>query len=162
ELGLDPLEGERLALDITVDGGDVQFHRAKDPALQVRCHPESPGDLPLCQPLRRTRRTATRQFGTHAPASDTFHAVRPSLKKALGQHHLIDSALCRPLIRFLEPAGQRVLEIGPGGGVLTTALLDAEARVLGWELDLAWAAFLRRRFPSDALSLVVGDALEIA
>ena len=85
----------------------------------------------------------------------------PSLKKALGQHHLTDGALCGPLVRFLEPEGQRVLEIGPGGGVLTAELLAAGARVLGWELDLEWAAELRRRLPDPRLSLVVGDALEI-
>ncbi|NJL29011.1 MAG: 16S rRNA (adenine(1518)-N(6)/adenine(1519)-N(6))-dimethyltransferase, partial [Thermoanaerobaculia bacterium] len=44
---------------------------------------------------------------------------RPALKKRFGQHHLTDGRLCRPLVEFLEPAGQRVLEIGPGGGVLT-------------------------------------------
>jgi 16S rRNA (adenine1518-N6/adenine1519-N6)-dimethyltransferase len=89
-------------------------------------------------------------------------AVRPPLlKKALGQHHLVDGALCQPLIRFLAPEGARLLEIGPGGGVLTAELLAAGARVLGWELDLEWAAVLRRRFPRPDLSLVVGDALEI-
>jgi 16S rRNA (adenine1518-N6/adenine1519-N6)-dimethyltransferase len=88
--------------------------------------------------------------------------VRPHLKKALGQHHLSDASLCGPLVRFLSPAGARVLEIGPGGGVLTEALIEAGAHVLGWELDLAWAAFLRRRFAPGALSLAVGDALEIA
>ncbi len=85
----------------------------------------------------------------------------PSLKKALGQHHLVDGALCGPIVRFLEPAGRRVLEIGPGGGVLTAELLAAGARVLGWELDLEWAAELRRRLPGPDLSLVVADALEI-
>lgn len=85
----------------------------------------------------------------------------PILKKALGQHHLIDGALCRPLISFLEPAGRRVLEIGPGGGVLTAELLEAGARVLGWDLDLGWTAELRRRLSDPSLSLVVGDALEI-
>jgi 16S rRNA (adenine1518-N6/adenine1519-N6)-dimethyltransferase len=85
----------------------------------------------------------------------------PRLKKSLGQHHLIDGALCRPLVQFLGAEGQQVLEIGPGGGVLTAELLAAGARVLGWELDLEWAAVLRRRFPVPALSLVVGDALEI-
>jgi 16S rRNA (adenine1518-N6/adenine1519-N6)-dimethyltransferase len=84
------------------------------------------------------------------------------LKKALGQHHLVDGALCRPLLHFLAPEGERVLEIGPGGGVLTAELLAAGARVLGWELDPAWAAVLRRRFPDPHLALVVGDALEIA
>lgn len=86
----------------------------------------------------------------------------PLLKKSLGQHHLVDGALTRPLIAFLAPAGERVLEIGPGGGVLTRELLAAGARVIGWELDRAWAAALRRRLPDPRLSLVVGDALEIA
>jgi len=87
---------------------------------------------------------------------------KPPLKKALGQHHLVDGALCRPLIHFLAPEGQRVLEIGPGGGVLTAELLAASARVVGWELDPAWAAVLRHRFPKPNLALVVGDALQIA
>jgi 16S rRNA (adenine1518-N6/adenine1519-N6)-dimethyltransferase len=85
----------------------------------------------------------------------------PLLKKALGQHHLVDGALCRPLIQFLAPEGKRVLEIGPGGGVLTAELLAAGARVLGWELDPDWAAVLRRRLPNPRLALVVGDALQI-
>ncbi|MFL6260103.1 MAG: 16S rRNA (adenine(1518)-N(6)/adenine(1519)-N(6))-dimethyltransferase RsmA [Thermoanaerobaculia bacterium] len=84
------------------------------------------------------------------------------MKKALGQHHLVDGALCRPLIHYLAPEGERVLEIGPGGGVLTAELLAAGARVLGWELDPAWAAILRHRFPGPELALVVGDALQIA
>ena len=87
---------------------------------------------------------------------------KPPLKKALGQHHLVTGSLCRPLIQFLSPEGQRVLEIGPGGGVLTAELLAAGARVLAWELDLDWAAVLRRRLPDPRLALVVGDALEIA
>jgi 16S rRNA (adenine1518-N6/adenine1519-N6)-dimethyltransferase len=87
---------------------------------------------------------------------------KPPLKKALGQHHLVAGVLCRPLIQFLSPRDQRVLEIGPGGGVLTAELLAAGARVLGWELDPDWAAVLRRRLPDPRLTLVVGDALEIA
>lgn len=55
----------------------------------------------------------------------------------------------------------RVLEIGPGGGVLTAELLGAGARVLAWELDREWAAELRRRLPGSSLSVVVGDALAI-
>lgn len=85
----------------------------------------------------------------------------PFLKKGLGQHHLVDGALTRPLVAFLDPEGERVLEIGPGGGVLTAELLAAGARVLGWELDPEWAAVLRRRLPDPRLTLVVGDALEI-
>lgn len=92
----------------------------------------------------------------------------PRLKKALGQHHLTDGRLVRPLVDFLAPAGARVLEVGPGGGVLTAELLAAGAKVVGWELDLEWAAELRRRLGDDQgpgpapLAVVVGDALEIA
>jgi 16S rRNA (adenine1518-N6/adenine1519-N6)-dimethyltransferase len=70
----------------------------------------------------------------------------PRLDKALGQHHLVSGSLCRPLIEFLQPGGQRVVEVGPGGGVLTAELLAAGARVLAWEVDLAWAVELRRRW----------------
>lgn len=74
----------------------------------------------------------------------------------------MDGGLCHPLVSFLAPGGQRVLEVGPGGGVLTAELLAAGAsRVIGWELDLAWAATLARRLPELRLSLAIGDAVEI-
>lgn len=92
--------------------------------------------------------------------------ARPPLRKALGQHHLTNGALCRPLVEFLHPVTGPVVEVGPGGGVLTRELLRAGADpVLAWELDPAWAAELRRRTrewgTADRLRLVLGDALEI-
>jgi 16S rRNA (adenine1518-N6/adenine1519-N6)-dimethyltransferase len=100
----------------------------------------------------------------------------PRLKKALGQHHLARPELCRPAIEYLGQAradGDRpqVLEIGPGGGVLTRALLEAGWRVLAVELDREWAFELRRRFApgtrgaaglGGALQVVIGDALELS
>ena len=88
-------------------------------------------------------------------------AASPRLKKRFGQHHLRHAGLCRPLVEFLRPAGRRVVEIGPGGGVLTGELLRAGARVWAWEVDAEWAAALRRRLPAAELSPVVGDALEL-
>jgi 16S rRNA (adenine1518-N6/adenine1519-N6)-dimethyltransferase len=85
----------------------------------------------------------------------------PRLKKGLAQHHLVDGALTRPLVEFLAPAGRRVIEIGPGGGVLTAELLAAGARVAAWELDLAWAWELRRRLRGRACALAVADALDL-
>ena len=85
----------------------------------------------------------------------------PRLRKGLGQHHLVDGALTRPLVDWLAPAGRRVIEIGPGGGVLTAELLAAGARVTAWELDLAWAWELRRRQPGRPLALVAADALDL-
>jgi 16S rRNA (adenine1518-N6/adenine1519-N6)-dimethyltransferase len=86
---------------------------------------------------------------------------RPPLRKSLGQHHLKHGALCRPAIEFLRPEGRIVVEIGPGGGVLTGQLLAAGAGVLAWELDLGWAIELDRRLGDRALRVVVGDALEL-
>jgi 16S rRNA (adenine1518-N6/adenine1519-N6)-dimethyltransferase len=85
----------------------------------------------------------------------------PRLKKRLGQHHLRHAGLCRPLLDFLRPGTRRVVEVGPGGGVLTGELLRAGARVWAWELDVAWALRLRRRLPDPELATVVGDALGI-
>jgi 16S rRNA (adenine1518-N6/adenine1519-N6)-dimethyltransferase len=91
----------------------------------------------------------------------------PRLRKDLGQHHLRDGSLCRIAVDFLRPEGQRVVEVGPGGGVLTAELLAAGARVLAWELDLAWAAELARRLAPvgrlapRALGIVVGDAMDL-
>ena len=96
------------------------------------------------------------------PRFDTVPAVSsPTLKKSLGQHHLTNGALCRPLVEFLRPEGSRVMEIGPGGGVLTAELLAAGGRVIGWELDLEWAAALRGRLRDPRLQVVIGDALDL-
>jgi len=92
----------------------------------------------------------------------SFEMPTPRLKKALGQHFLTRSEVCRPLVDFLAPDGRRVLEIGPGSGALTGALLAAGAHVTAWELDPFWAAEVRRRFGSGRLQVVVGDAAQLA
>lgn len=99
-----------------------------------------------------------RQKGTVGyPSGVAKNTDRPAYLKKLGQHHLRSGALCRPLVEFLAPAGELVLEVGPGGGVLTAELLAAGGRVVGWELDRAWAFHLAaRRLPG--LEVVLGDA----
>ncbi|MEM7483428.1 MAG: 16S rRNA (adenine(1518)-N(6)/adenine(1519)-N(6))-dimethyltransferase RsmA [Acidobacteriota bacterium] len=94
--------------------------------------------------------------------SSTSHRWEPRLDKKLGQHHLRDGAVCRPLVEYLAPRGRRLVEIGAGGGVLTGELLAAGAEtVLAWELDPAWAATLPARLPDRRLRVVVGDALAL-
>lgn len=85
----------------------------------------------------------------------------PSYRKRFGQHHLVHPGLCRPLVEFLRPHGRTVLEIGPGGGALTRALLEAGASVVAVEVDPAWAFVLRLRLMDPGLRVAVADALTI-
>ena len=57
--------------------------------------------------------------------------------------------------------GDRVLEVGPGTGTLTGALLDAGASVLACELDAGLASLVRERFADqERFELVEGDCLD--
>jgi 16S rRNA (adenine1518-N6/adenine1519-N6)-dimethyltransferase len=51
------------------------------------------------------------------------------------QHFLIDGKAVRRIAGCVDVAGKRVLEIGPGRGILTRALLDFGATVHAVELD---------------------------
>ncbi|TMK67880.1 MAG: 16S rRNA (adenine(1518)-N(6)/adenine(1519)-N(6))-dimethyltransferase RsmA [Actinobacteria bacterium] len=100
------------------------------------------------------------------------HGLRAN--KALGQHFLADPNTARRIARLAEIGpGDRVLEIGPGLGSLTLALVETGAHVLALELDRRIAAVLKE-VVRDALALandgdldasgvavVVGDALEL-
>lgn len=89
--------------------------------------------------------------------------LRP--RHALGQNFLIDQNLLRRLVESAQiKAGQLVLEVGPGTGTLTEALLEAGARVIACEMDRNLAALLRERIPSlgyeARFRLIEGDCLE--
>ena len=82
-------------------------------------------------------------------------------KRSLGQNFLADQNLIAKLVRSCDVGpDDRVLEIGPGTGTLTEALLDAGACVLSCELDDALADLLRERLGDrDRFTLVHGDCL---
>jgi 16S rRNA (adenine1518-N6/adenine1519-N6)-dimethyltransferase len=84
--------------------------------------------------------------------------LHPSRK--LGQNFLLDENCLGALVREAAPkSGERILEIGPGTGVLTERLLAAGCQVTAIEYDARLAAFLRERFAGqDALTLIQGDA----
>jgi 16S rRNA (adenine1518-N6/adenine1519-N6)-dimethyltransferase len=88
--------------------------------------------------------------------------ARLQLTKSLGQNFLYDN---NQLLRIVAAAdlhpGDRVLEIGPGLGPLTEALLNAGARVLAIEKDARLVELLRDRLGNAAhLELVTADALD--
>ena len=85
----------------------------------------------------------------------------PRLKKRFGQHHLTRPELCRPLLRFLRPDRRLVIEVGPGGGILTRLLLEESGKVVALELDPEWAFALRHRSVASGPSLAVADAMQV-
>ena len=84
-------------------------------------------------------------------------------RRALGQNFLVDANILRTLVDAAELIpGERVLEIGPGLGVLTEALLAAGARVTAIEKDARLHAHLHRRLADRAdLDLRLADATDV-
>jgi 16S rRNA (adenine1518-N6/adenine1519-N6)-dimethyltransferase len=85
--------------------------------------------------------------------------IRP--KKSLGQHFLIDHNITRKIVALAEiSSGDLIVEIGPGIGELTEALLKQGAKVLAIEMDADLVRPLEERFSAcPDFTLVVGDAL---
>jgi len=82
-------------------------------------------------------------------------------RQPLGQNFLIDKNIVRKIVRSaqLQP-GETVLEIGPGRGILTEALLEASGLVIAIELDAALCARLRETFGARSnFRLIEGDAV---
>ena len=100
-----------------------------------------------------------------AQVRTTLRAAGLRARHALSQNFLADPDVLSAILDEADPRpGARVLEIGPGLGLLTGGLLDAGATVTAVELDSGLAAFLRERFApaleTGQLALVEGDALD--
>jgi 16S rRNA (adenine1518-N6/adenine1519-N6)-dimethyltransferase len=92
--------------------------------------------------------------------------LRPT--KTLGQNFVIDAGTVQRIARLAAVgAGDVVLEVGPGLGSLTLALLPVAGSVVAVEIDERLAAQLPRtvgeRLPgrADRLTVVAADALRI-
>ncbi|MEK7621644.1 MAG: 16S rRNA (adenine(1518)-N(6)/adenine(1519)-N(6))-dimethyltransferase RsmA [Patescibacteria group bacterium] len=89
----------------------------------------------------------------------------PRAKKSLGQHFLTDTAARRAIIEAGQLTAQDiVLEVGPGSGFLTAALLETGARVIAVEKDDRLIAPLTARFQNEIsekkLELIHADILD--
>ena len=78
-------------------------------------------------------------------------------RHSLSQNFLADPDVLEAILVEADAAsGDRILEIGPGLGIMTEALLAAGAAVTAVELDWRLAALVRKRL-SDAVNLGTGD-----
>jgi 16S rRNA (adenine1518-N6/adenine1519-N6)-dimethyltransferase len=94
--------------------------------------------------------------GSEAPA-------RPGKKPKLGQNFLGDRNLAAKIVEAAgDLSNKRVLEIGPGRGVLTDLLAERAARVIAIELDRVLAAQLRMKYAlRQNIEIIEGDILTI-
>ncbi len=83
-------------------------------------------------------------------------------KKALGQHFLSNPGVVQKIADALDiSSADRVLEIGPGQGVLTAALLEKAQSVLAVEIDPDCVHVLRQRFGDNSrLRILQSDFLK--
>ena len=100
------------------------------------------------------------------PLRDVVAAHGLNARKALGQNFLFDLNLTRKIARAAGPlAGVAVVEVGPGPGGLTRALLSEGAeKVIAIERDaraLGALAEIAAHWPGR-LEIIEGDALRIA
>jgi 16S rRNA (adenine1518-N6/adenine1519-N6)-dimethyltransferase len=97
------------------------------------------------------------------PLRETIAAHGLDAKKRFGQHFLLDLNLTRRIARAAAPLDQgTVIEIGPGPGGLTRALLlEGATRVVAIEVDPRALGALRelRAAAGGSLELIEADAL---
>ncbi len=100
------------------------------------------------------------------PLRQTIATFGLDARKRFGQHFLLDLNLTRRIARAAQPLdGGTVIEVGPGPGGLTRALLlEGATRVVAIEVDPRAITALQdlQTVARDRLELVQGDALAIA
>jgi 16S rRNA (adenine1518-N6/adenine1519-N6)-dimethyltransferase len=94
---------------------------------------------------------------------DPLPIARLRAKKAFGQNFLVNEGAIRTIVEAsLVSTAPRILEIGPGPGVLTERLLGDGRPLWAMELDPEACDLLRQRFQDRAyFHLLQGDAVRL-
>jgi 16S rRNA (adenine1518-N6/adenine1519-N6)-dimethyltransferase len=98
------------------------------------------------------------------PLRDGLSAIGIAADKSLGQHFLLDLNICRKIVRLAgDVTNGLVLEVGPGPGGLTRALIEAGARVVVIEKDPRFLPLLEAvaSRATGRLTIIEGDALSV-
>ena len=85
-------------------------------------------------------------------------------KKKWGQNFLIQQEVVDSIVLAADVKNSdSILEIGPGLGILTTALLECNSEVTAIEIDPELCIMLRKRFKSEKkFTLLEMDAMELS
>ncbi len=98
------------------------------------------------------------------PLRDSLEAHGLIARKSFGQHFLLDLNVTRKIARLAGPLdGRTVIEVGPGPGGLTRALLEAGAHVIAVEMDARFLPLLGELadVAEGRLTVIRADALKI-
>ncbi len=137
---------------MTRAGGSARRRRAGGPAGTSTGAPVRPAAFP--------DRNGPRAAPVRLDAADVARTLRAAglrARHALSQNFLADVDVLEAILAEAQPApGRRILEIGPGLGILTGALLRAGAAVVAVELDAGLVRWLRAEL-EPALALGASD-----
>lgn len=103
-------------------------------------------------------------LATPAATRDVLEEHGLSTKHALGQNFLVNDAILQKIVELAQlDASDDVLEVGPGIGTLTIALLKCAGRVVSVERDADLPAVLEDALEpwADRFALISKDALEL-
>jgi 16S rRNA (adenine1518-N6/adenine1519-N6)-dimethyltransferase len=96
--------------------------------------------------------------GASARRRQSSTRVQGIPRRRFGQNFLTDAGTIRRIVAALAPlATEEILEIGPGRGALTGALLECVPSIAAVEIDRDLAATLLARYGEERLRLTVGD-----
>lgn len=89
--------------------------------------------------------------------------MKPRAKKSYGQHFLINEPLTEKISTTLQltEAYPRVLEIGPGQGVLTKYLVESDFEFRAVDADRDMHSYISERFPAHAHKFILDDCLKV-
>ncbi|MGH7025137.1 MAG: 16S rRNA (adenine(1518)-N(6)/adenine(1519)-N(6))-dimethyltransferase RsmA [Caulobacteraceae bacterium] len=96
------------------------------------------------------------------PLREALETAGIGADKRFGQHFLLDLNICRKITKIAEISGETiVLEVGPGPGGLTRALLETGAQVTAVEKDRRFLPLLGdlARAAEGRLQVIHADAL---
>jgi len=109
-----------------------------------------------------SRGTSENLLSLHRRTRDALAALdlRPSRRR--GQSFLVDAKVAHRIVAAAGVTNRCIVEIGPGLGALTEALVSANpARLVGIEVEEDLTSRLRERFESPSTRFVTADAVAV-